>query len=243
MYSIDLNSDVGEGIGNEASLLPLLSSCNIACGGHAGNDTIIQDTITLAIQNNVKIGAHPGYPDRENFGRKILDISKKELALSIKEQIIKVKNFAERQNQKLHHVKVHGALYNLASVDVDIARLIIQVVEEINKDIVLYVPYHSVIQEEAKERLHLCIEGFADRNYNNDYTLVNRTLKGAVIHDVTKVLTHVIPMIKEQLLTTIDNKMLPFGIDTLCVHGDTTTALQILRELHIGLKRHQIEIC
>jgi UPF0271 protein len=242
MYSIDLNSDVGEGIGNEAVLLPLLSSCNIACGGHAGNDTIIQDTIALAIQNNVRIGAHPGYPDRENFGRKILDISKQELALSVKEQILKVKNFAERQDQKLHHVKVHGALYNLASVDVDIARLIIQVVEKINKDIVLYVPYHSVIQEEAKGRLHVCIEGFADRSYNSDYTLVNRTLEGAVIHEVTKVLAHVIPMIKEQSLTTIDNKMLPFEIDTLCVHGDTTTALQILRELHIGLKTHQIEI-
>lgn len=243
MYSIDLNSDVGEGIGNEAALLPLLSSCNIACGGHAGDDAIIQHTIALAIQNNVKIGAHPGYPDRENFGRKIIDISKQELAQSLKEQILKVKNFAERQDQKLHHVKVHGALYNLASVDVDIARLIIQVVQEIREDLVLYVPYHSVIQEEAKKTLQICVEGFADRSYNNDYTLVNRTLEGAVIHDITKVLAHVIPMIKEQSLTTIDNKMLPFKINTLCVHGDTATALQILTELHLGLKIHQIEIC
>lgn len=242
MYSIDINSDVGEGIGNEADLLPLLSSCNIACGGHAGDDEIIQKTVELAIQNNVKIGAHPGYPDRENFGRKILDISKKELAQSLTEQIVTVKNFAERQHQKLHHVKVHGALYNLASVDAEIAHLIIEVIQKIDEDLIVYVPYNSVIQKEAQGKLKICVEGFADRNYNDDYTLVNRTIEHAVIYDASAVLNHVVPMIKEEQLTTIGNIILPFKIDTLCVHGDTETALQILKRLHKGLEQHQIAI-
>jgi len=242
MYSIDINSDVGEGIGNEAVLLPLLSSCNIACGGHAGDDRIIQKTIELAIQNNVKIGAHPGYPDRENFGRKILNIPRQELAQSLTEQITKVKDFAKRQKQKLHHVKVHGALYNLAAVNIEIANLVIEVVKKIDDRLILYVPYHSVIQKEARGKLLVCVEGFADRSYNDDYTLVNRTLDGAVIYDVEAVLSHVVPMIKKERLTTINNNILPFQIDTLCVHGDTMTALQILKELHKGLQIHQIEI-
>ncbi|MFT5891199.1 MAG: UPF0271 protein [Dokdonia sp.] len=242
MYHIDLNSDVGEGVGNEAQLAPLLSSCNIACGGHAGDDATIQETIQLAIAHNVKIGAHPGYPDKENFGRIIVDISVTALRDSLKEQIVTVKNFAERQHQKLHHVKVHGALYNLAAVDVTIARLIIDVVQEIDDQLVLYVPYQSVIQKEAKKRLKTKVEGFADRRYNNDYTLVSRTLPNAVIHHGLEVLDHIIPMIKEQQLTTITGEKVPFQIDTLCVHGDTPAAFQILKEIHQGLKMHQIHI-
>jgi len=242
MYSIDLNSDVGEGIGNEAQLLPLLSSCNIACGAHAGDTTTIQQTIQLAIQHKVKIGAHPGYPDKENFGRTILDISPTALRNSLITQIQTVKNFAERQHQKLHHVKAHGALYNLAAVDVEIARLIIAVVKEIDDQLILYVPYQSVIQKEAKGHLEMMVEGFADRRYNNDYTLVNRSFPKAVIHDANAVLDHIIPMITEQQITTIENKILPFKIDTLCVHGDTPEAFQMLKEIHLELKKHQIHL-
>lgn len=243
MYSIDLNSDVGEGVGNEAQLLPLLSSCNIACGGHAGDATTIQNTIELAIEHHVKIGVHPGYPDREHFGRKILDIPPSDLRKSLINQIVTVKDFAERQHQKLHHVKVHGALYNLASVDVSIARLIIDVVKEIDDQLLLYVPYQSVIQKEAKGILKTKIEGFADRRYNNDYTLVSRSLPNAVIHDASEVLAHIVPMIKEHQLKTITDVTLPFHIDTLCVHGDTPTAFQILTKIHQDLKNHQIQVC
>lgn len=243
MYKIDLNSDVGEGVGNEAQLLPLLSSCNIACGGHAGDATTIQTTIALAVEHQVKIGAHPGYPDKENFGRKILDIASSDLRKSLTDQIVTVKDFAERQHQKLHHVKVHGALYNLASVDVSIARLIINVVKEIDDQLLLYVPYQSVIQKEAKGILKTKIEGFADRRYNEDYTLVSRSLPNAVIHNARDVLAHIIPMIKEQQLKTITDVVLPFHIDTLCVHGDTPTAFQILKMIHQGLKDYQIQVC
>lgn len=242
MYSIDLNSDVGEGIGNEAQLMPLLSSCNIACGGHAGTDAIIQETLQLAIQHKVKIGAHPGYPDKENFGRTILEMSPTALRDSLTMQIQKVKDFAERQHQIVHHVKAHGALYNLAAVDADIARLIIAVVREIDDQLVLYVPYHSKLQEEAKDRLQVKVEGFADRRYNADYTLVSRTLPNAVIHDANEVLTQIIPMIMQQQLHTVEGKILPFRIDTLCVHGDTPAAFQMLKEIHQGLQKHQIAL-
>lgn len=242
MYSIDLNSDVGEGVGNESQLMPLLSSCNIACGGHAGTDETLQETIQLAIKHRVKIGAHPGYPDKENFGRVILEMSPTALRDSLTEQIQKVKNFAERQHQKIHHVKAHGALYNLAAVDAAIARLIIGVIREIDDQLVLYVPFHSKLQEEAKGQLEVRVEGFADRRYNADYTLVSRTLPNAVICNATEVLTHIIPMITQQQLRTVENELLPFHIDTLCVHGDTPAAFQILKEIHQGLQKHQISL-
>ena len=242
MYHIDINSDVGEGVGNEAQLLPLLSSCNIACGAHAGDADTIQYTIQLAIKNNVKIGAHPGYPDKENFGRLVLDMTTTDLRNSLKEQIQTVKNFAERQHQKLHHVKVHGALYNLAAVDVTIAKLVIDIVQEIDDQLVLYVPYQSVIQRAAEGVLQTKVEGFADRRYHNDYTLVSRSKPDAVIHNAKEVLAHIIPMIKDQQLITSTNEKLPFQIDTLCVHGDTPSAFQILTEIHQGLKSHQIQI-
>ena len=243
MYSIDLNSDVGEGVGNEAQLLPYVSSCNIACGGHAGDDATIQHTIQLAIKHHVKIGAHPGYPDKENFGRKPLEISDNVLKKSLTKQIQKVKDFAERQHQKLHHVKVHGALYNVAAVSQNIAKLVIEVVQKIDDTLVLYVPYQSVIQKEAEGILQTKVEGFADRAYNNDYTLVNRSLPNAMIHDATKVLQHVIPMIKNKQLQTIEGDILPFSIETLCVHGDTPEALEILDQIHKGLYDDQIKVC
>lgn len=242
MYSIDINSDVGEGIGNEAVLLPLVSSCNIACGAHAGDDTTIQEVIHLASIHNVKIGAHPSYPDRANFGRKILDIPKNELTQSLYDQIWKVKTFAERQHQKMHHIKPHGALYNHAAVNKEIAQLIVDVVCDIDDTLRVYVPYNSVIRNIAKSKIRTCIEGFADRSYTDDYTLVARSNPSALIKDPKKVIQHVLTMIKEQKVYTITGKKIPFALDTLCVHGDTSTAIEILEALHIEFKKHQIKV-
>ena len=131
----------------------------------------------------------------------------------------------------------------IAAVDAAIARLIIGVVREIDDQLVLYVPFHSKLQEEAKGQLEVRVEGFADRRYNADYTLVSRTLPNAVICNATEVLTHIIPMITQQQLRTVENELLPFHIDTLCVHGDTPAAFQILKEIHQGLQKHQISLC
>lgn len=242
MMQIDLNSDVGEGIGNEAQLMPYLSSCNIACGGHAGDQKTILEVLAFAKEANVKVGAHPSYPDRTNFGREVMPISLFALKKSLKSQINLLIDLANQRGQKVHHIKPHGALYNQAAKDKKIAQLIIDAVLEIDDQIKLYVPYNSVIASLASSKLQLEVEGFADRNYNNDYSLVSRKLPDALLISKNAVISHVLPMIKEQTLTTIDKKCIPFTIDTLCVHGDTENAFNILKALHETLTREGVII-
>jgi UPF0271 protein len=249
MVQIDINSDVGEGVGNEALLMPYLSSCNIACGGHAGDPETIEKVITLAMKYEVKIGAHPSYPDRANFGRKVLQMDLTALKKSLKEQILQVSAFLpicsvgqKAQQTSLHHIKPHGALYNKAAVDEVTARLIIETIEEIDDRLCLYVPYHSVIAELAKGRLQTKVEGFADRNYNDDYSLVSRSEKEALLTDPEKVWKHIVPMITEHRLRTITGKEVSFEIDTLCVHGDTTSAIEIVKYVHAKCMQHEISI-
>ncbi|WP_405211829.1 5-oxoprolinase subunit PxpA [Dokdonia sp. Asnod2-E02] len=242
MISIDINSDVGEGIGNEALLMPLISSCNIACGGHAGDEKTMREVLAFAKAYNVKIGAHPSYPDKENFGRLPMDISKKTLQESLRNQITTLKNLAEESGLPLHHIKPHGALYNKAARDEETAMIVIETVHSIDKNLALYVPYGSLIARLARPRLKTIVEGFADRAYNSDYSLVSRSEYGSVLHDTKQVLTHVLSMVKDEILTTRDGKNLSFKIDTICVHGDTENALEIVRNLHTKLTKKGIQI-
>lgn len=242
MFQIDINSDVGEGIGNEAFLMPYLSSCNIACGAHAGDPETIEKVIRLAIEHRVKIGAHPSYPDRVNFGREVLPMDFEDLKRSLKEQIWVVSAFAKAQNTTLHHIKPHGALYNKAASDKVIANLIIEIIEEIDENLCLYVPYQSMIASLAEGRVQTMIEGFADRNYNEDYSLVNRSEPYALLTDPEAVWNHVHPMIVENNMIAVTGKRLPFQMDTLCVHGDTSSALAIVEQLRLQCAKHQISI-
>ncbi|MFT5752443.1 MAG: UPF0271 protein [Flavobacteriales bacterium] len=242
MFQIDINSDVGEGVGIEALLMPYLSSCNIACGGHAGDLETIEKVIALAMKHHVKIGAHPSYPDRANFGRKVLTIDASDLKLSLKEQILRVSAFAKAQQTSLHHVKPHGALYNKAAADAVTAKAIIETIEEIDDRLCLFVPYNSVIADLAKGRLRTMVEGFADRNYNEDYSLVSRSEKDALLTDPEKVWKHILPMITEHKLRTITGKEVSFQIDTLCVHGDTISAIEIVQHVHSQCVRHEISM-
>ncbi len=242
MWKIDLNADVGEGIGNDAQLLPLLSSCNIACGGHAGNKKTIMEVLAFAKMSSVKVGAHPSYPDPKNFGRHVINISEADLKASIKEQILLLKELTETSGQKLHHIKPHGALYNRAAVDVGTAEVIIQSILEIDQSLTLYVPYKSVIGTLAQGRLKTATEGFADRAYNEDYTLVSRDRPHSVLTEHSQITYHVLKMIKEKSLKTITGKILPFEIDTLCVHGDTEGALDIARNLKEVLANENVMI-
>ena len=148
-YYLEINCDVGEGIGNEAALMPYISSCNIACGAHAGNREIMSETIKLAMQYSVKIGAHPSFPDRANFGRKTMRMPLDELQSSIEDQIIQLGDILEKLGGELHHVKLHGALYNLAAVDHKIAQVIINAIKKTRDNIYLYVPYNSTNQKLA----------------------------------------------------------------------------------------------
>lgn len=236
MIHIDINSDVGEGVGNESQLMPYLSSCNIACGGHAGTKKTMLETLAFAKAYNVKIGAHPSYPDAANFGRKVMDISNTDLKIAIKHQIQGLKRLAKTTGQKLHHIKPHGALYNLAAIDETIAELMVQCILEIDDSLALFTPYQSVIFDVAHGKLETVIEGFADRAYNEDYTLAPREVKGAVLTESENVISQVLDTMQHQQITTINGVKIPFTAATFCVHSDTLNAVNIARKLYNALK-------
>jgi UPF0271 protein len=231
-WIIDINADVGEGLNNEAQLMPYLSSCNIACGGHAGDEKTMLKVVKLAKKHKVKIGAHPSFPDKENFGRQVMKISCADLYTSLKQQVRSLMKVLRAEHCMLHHVKPHGTLYNLAAVDKKTAEVIIEVVKSIALPIQLYVPYGSVIADLAqKENIKITYEAFADRNYNTDLTLVSRTQINAVITDSDEVFGHVKSMIFHQKVKTISGAEVGIKADTFCVHGDNPEAINLLQNL------------
>jgi UPF0271 protein len=241
--TIDINCDVGEGVGNEAQLLPYISSCNIACGGHAGDEASMREVIALAKEYRVKIGAHPSFPDRENFGRKLMDISSGELLKSLEQQILALKEQADALQVTVHHVKFHGALYNASAKDVALAHTCIRAMKNTLPEAVLYVPFNAVIAMEAQAQgLHIKWEAFADRRYNNDLSLVSRKLPNAVIHDKTEVIQHLENMILRQQVETIENTFVNIQADTFCVHGDTKNAVEMIHYIYEELPKKDIRI-
>ena len=238
---LDINADVGEGIENENELFPFISSCNIACGGHTGNYKTMLSTVGLAKQHNVKIGAHPSFEDRENFGRKILKVDKKGLLSSLINQVESLQDILKNQEIKLNHIKAHGALYNLSAYDKDSAKIIIELAKKI--DTKLYVPYSSLISKMAKEQgVETYNELFVDRNYNSDLTLVSRENSNALINDSKTMFEHVKKIINDQIITSINNKNMSVEFDTLCIHGDSPNAIELIKELHFKLKNIGIKI-
>ncbi|MBP0904212.1 5-oxoprolinase subunit PxpA [Mariniflexile gromovii] len=241
--SIDINVDVGEGIGNESLLLPYVSSCNIACGGHAGNATTMRKVVKLAKNHRVKIGAHPSFPDFENFGRKPMEMPCVALYTSLKEQISDLMAVIQEENTILHHVKPHGALYNMAITDVRIATTIVEVMKSIALPVKLYVPYNSVIETLAlQNNIPITYEVFADRNYNDDLTLVSRTEKNALIHDADAMFEHVFYMINNRKVRTITGAEVEIKAETYCVHGDNLQAAVLLKKLYENLGAKAIKI-
>lgn len=243
LFAIDINCDVGEGICNEAKLMPLISSCSIACGDHAGDTAIIRETIRLASLHRVHIGAHPSYPDRANFGRKMMDISLVDLQKSLEEQINAIQTELSRSVATMHHVKAHGALYNKAAVDVETAQCLINAVKNTTKDIWLYAPYGSILAEMAlKQDLRVRFEAFIDRNYNKDLTLVSRDKPDAVITKAKVVLKHLLRMITKYKVKTIEGEKVDIKARTFCVHGDNKNVLRILKYLTKKLPNFGIKI-
>lgn len=240
MVKIDLNSDLGEQADShlDEQIMPYISSCNIACGGHAGDEDSVRRTINLAIKHKVAIGAHPGFPDRENFGREIMEIENGELARSLKEQILLAKKLTEEAGQKLHHVKPHGALYNLASVDSETSRLIISVLKEIDPELTLYGLCDSVTEKEALAAgVSFIGEAFADRKYELDKTLRNRRFDDAIIHEEAEVLNQVENLTFHRRAF---NGATELNIDarTICLHSDTKGAVHLAKAIHDHLEGH-----
>ncbi len=228
MKRIILNADVGEEAGFDAQIMPYISWCNISCGSHAGNEQVVQDTINLAIKNKVKIGAHPSYPDRAHFGRKSLKMAHADLVKTITDQIRLVKRYVEKAGAKLHHVKPHGALYNDAVKDELVATAILKAVKNVDKSLYLITAENSKLSYLSKGKLKVKYEVFADRNYNEDLTLVSRSKENAVIVDAEEVFEHVLRMISEGKIKTIKGEKKPVFFDTICVHGDTPNSVEIL---------------
>ena len=230
---IDINCDLGEGLDNEHIIMPLISSCNISCGVHAGSIEMMDKVIQLAVKHKVKIGAHPSFPDRKNFGRKVLDISNSDLQKSLEDQLTIFKDRALLQNATIHHVKPHGALYNLIAVNREKASIVIAAIQHVFEAVKLYVPYQSRIEEIAiQSGLEIVYEAFADRMYNEDLSLVSRTFSNALIEDKLEVLKQVQKISDKQLVTTVNFHEKKIKASTFCVHGDTKNAIEILEYLH-----------
>ncbi|WP_298757142.1 5-oxoprolinase subunit PxpA [uncultured Psychroserpens sp.] len=242
MILIDINCDLGEGIGNEDLLMPLISSCNIACGGHAGDKATMSFVTDLAQKFKVKIGAHPSFPDRESFGRKEMNMSDEALYSTLYDQIKSLKRILDKKLLSLHHVKPHGALYNMVSVNKEIAKVVVNVIRDIDKSLILYAPYKSIIAEIASQvGLQVKFEAFADRNYNQDLTLVSRRKENALIHDAEVMFRQVSQIVLDEKVTVINGVEVTLKADTFCVHGDGKNVVQNLEHLIHRLKQNNIE--
>ncbi|MEM6642508.1 MAG: 5-oxoprolinase subunit PxpA [Bacteroidota bacterium] len=242
---IDLNADLGEQINTEldAHIMPYISSCNIACGGHSGNESSIEETLQLAKRSGVSVGAHPSYPDPEFFGRRVLDISDDDLLVSLIKQIKKVNNACERSGLDMHHVKPHGALYNYAAKNQAIASLICKAITEVNRNVKLYGSYGSEM-EIAAERSGLAYvtEGFADRKYEDSHTLLSRAAVGAVLTNVSEVLHQVEQMAFNQRIKTLKNGWQKIKVHTICLHSDTPGAVTLAKKIREHLETRGAQV-
>jgi 5-oxoprolinase (ATP-hydrolysing) subunit A len=226
---MNINCDLGEGLPNDALLMPFLHSCNIACGGHAGNSATILKTIRLANAYGVQIGAHPSYPDRENFGRKVLPMPLDELKVSIEEQLSLFFACAQKCQVSVHHIKAHGAFYNETAKNETIAELFVDILLTHYPQVNLYAPPNSIVAQMACSKgISVLLEVFGDRTYEDDYSLVARSHPQAVISDALLAKTHIEHLLQGKV-KTIHGTILPLLGDTLCIHGDNPGAIAILQ--------------
>jgi UPF0271 protein len=247
MY-IDINCDLGEadlatGPGNDEAIMPFISSASIACGFHAGDPLTMERTVLSAIRHGVSIGAHPGYPDREGFGRRPIRMSHEELRAMILYQAGAVKAMAEAAGARMRHVKPHGALYNTAATDYDLSMVIVRAVQDIDSSLILVGQSGSRMIKAARDAGLACAsEVFADRAYNDDGTLVARNVEGAVLHDTDVMIRRVIRMIREKVVESFSGKLIPIKADTVCIHGDNEAAPEFVKKLAEALKAEGIII-
>lgn len=228
---IDLNCDLGEGAGNDEAIMPYITSANIACGFHAGDEKTMRETLRLAKRFGVNAGAHPSWDDRENFGRREMSASSEEVEKLVFEQIQTLAGIAKEEGVTLTHVKPHGALYNQSAKDVELAKAIAWVVKSISIDLILVGLAGSRSIEAGREMgLRVASEGFPDRGYNADGSLISRLLPGALIEAPEDVARHAIELVKMGRL------------DTLCLHGDHPNAAANAKLLRDVLLKNGVEI-
>ena len=241
-YSVDLNCDMGEGMANDALLMPLISSANIACGYHAGDQALMEQTIALALQYQVKIGAHPAYPDRENFGRTNLHFPPDEVRDMVKDQIQTLTGLAKQQQAKLYHVKPHGALYNMAWKDEALAEAICAAILETDPSLVLYAQSGSVLgQVAASRKISTCHEVFADRSYQLDGSLTPRSFPNALLEKDAAVVAQALQLVMQQSVWA-EGQLIRLKAETLCLHGDGPHALEFAQRIRQAFQLNHIRI-
>lgn len=228
MKTIDLNCDLGEGVANEEALLPFISSCSIACGGHYGNASTIQATIAMAKNHNVNIGAHPSYPDRDHFGRKSIAIKSNALADALRHQFDLFFKFSTNTN----HIKPHGALYNDLVFDSEKANLLLSVLSEYCHGIKIYCPSKSELSKAANAHgFHPQYEGFGDRAYHANGTLVPRSKSGSVLTQADQIAYQIVQIVQHENVFISPGKAIPLVVDTICLHGDTPGLVSSIGEV------------
>ena len=238
---ININCDLGESsklhsTENDPLLLNIVNSANIACGYHAGDKKTMEKTIEISKINKVSIGAHPSFDDKKNFGRKRLDLPPLEITKLIIDQINLLSEIASNKEMKVTHVKLHGALNNMACENYDLAKVISESIIEVNKDLIFLVPTGSQMEKAGKKLgMKVASEIFADRNYEDNGNLVSRSKKNSLIIDPKIAEEHIIKMVRNQALNCYSGKQIPCEIDSICVHGDGQSAVNIAKQIKEGL--------
>jgi UPF0271 protein len=248
MPSVDLNSDMGESfgawsMGDDAALLDIVTSANIACGFHAGDPDVMAKTMALAVKNGVGIGAHPGFADLQGFGRHRMQVPLGTLQNAVRYQIGAAQAMARAAGGEVRHLKLHGALANMASEDETLARACYEAALDVAPDIIIMVLAATAMQS-VVEGLGCAWAGeiFADRAYNDDATLVDRSLPGAVIHDAEHAARRITAMVQAGAIITESGQHIPTRIDTICVHGDNAQAVALSRAVRDGLQAAGIDV-
>jgi len=248
MQQIDLNCDMGEAFGNypmpnDEILFDSITSANIACGFHAGDPEVMQHTVFMAIKKGVAIGAHPGLPDLQGFGRREIKISANEAYQMTLYQIGALYGFVKAAHGKLHHVKAHGALYNMAAKDANLAKAIVEAVHDFDPNLILYALAGSEMISAAKKiGTTTASEVFADRTYQDDGSLTPRTQANALITEEQLAIDQVMLMVQRQKVISVNKKTVPLKAETLCLHGDGAHAVEFAKLINTKLKSEGISI-
>jgi UPF0271 protein len=232
MKSIDINCDLGEGMVTDKHIMSFISSCNIACGGHYGDEKSVRTALQLALNHGVKAGAHPSFEDKENFGRVFMDVSRSRFRESVTQQMHLFTQTAQQVGVELHHIKMHGALYHATAYREDFSDWLVEWMKDFYSETILYVPPESLLEKKCvKNKIPYMREAFADRYYDAQGKLVARSLPNALITDYKVAAQQIAVLVKKQKVTSIEGVSNRLAADTICLHGDNlglTTSLEYL---------------
>ena len=243
---ININCDLGEksphhSNENDPELLKIVNSANIACGYHAGDEQTMNDVVKISKKNGVSIGAHPSFNDPDNFGRERMNLNSNEIRDLIIKQYEILQKITDQHQEKVSHIKPHGALNNMACEDIDLSTTLAKVIRELDKDIIYLVPTGSKMEIAAKKfDMNIACEIFADRNYEEDGNLVSRKKPYALITNPEEAKKHVLTMVQNQALNCYSGKKISCEIDSICIHGDNTSSLSVAKSIRENLLENNL---